>query len=448
MMMRTPYLVKFVNIYFHVKSVQFLFGLVYTINMSISARPKDYQVLFLDMNSFFASVEQQVRPELRGKPVGVAPYTGDSGCIIAASIEAKRQGVKICRIGEAKKIIPSMIILEARPSLYMIYHKEIRKVLEKFTPYYEAMSIDEFAIHLTPLDQKYDAVIQLANNIKSAIKKDVGDYLTCSIGVGASKFLAKMAAGSQKPNGLVVLNLNQLEEFYSKLKLTDLTGINFRMEARLNFIGIKSPLEFYNCSLSYLAETLKHGGKNWYYRLRGYEVDNFISQTKTIGHSHVLEPALRSQSAAISVLHKLVFKAGYRLRRENFLAGGVYLSIRFLDGTGFSQSLKTPEFFSDNTTFWQYVELLLKKCHWSGLPAGEAGRPIHLAVGVFNLKKNKGEQISIFAEIEKRKNLAVALDHINDDFGADTVFPASMLEAGDSAPDRIPFGRPRYDILH
>ena len=409
--------------------------------MSLNTKPKNYQVLFLDMNSFFASVEQQVRPELRGKPVGVAPYTGDSGCIIAASIEAKRQGVKICRVGEAKKIIPSMTILEARPALYMLYHKEIRKTIEKFTPYYQAMSIDEFAIHLTPLDQNYVSSIALAQKIKHAIKSDIGDYLNCSVGISSSKFLAKMAAGSQKPDGLVVLDIDQLEEFYAKLKLTDLTGVNFRTEARLNFIGIKTPLDFYHCNLSYLADTLKHAGKNWYYRLRGYEVDDFISQTKTIGHSHVLEPELRSQSAATSVLQKLVFKAGYRLRKENFLAGGVYLTIGFLNGQRFGQSIRVAGFFSDNTTFWQQIELILKKCPWSG-------KPIHLAVGAFNLKKNKGEQISIFAEIEKRKNLATALDHINDDFGADTIISASMMRAGDSAPDRIPFGRPRYEILH
>jgi len=427
--------------------------------MGINTEPKNYQVLFLDMNSFFASVEQQVRPELRGKPIGVAPYTGDSGCIIAASIEAKRQGVKICRIGEAKKIIPSMTILEARPALYMLYHKEIRKVIEKFTPYYRAMSIDEFAICLTPLDQNYNNSIKLARKIKQTIKSEVGDYLNCSVGISTSKFLAKMAASSQKPDGLVVLNLGQLENFYAKLKLTDLTGVNFRTEARLNFIGIKSPLDFYNCNLSYLSTTLKHAGKNWYYRLRGYEVDDFISKTKTIGHSHVLEPALRDKNSALSVLHKLVFKAGYRLRQENYLAGGVYLTIGFSDRTTFSQSQKSVDFFSDNMTFWQKIELILKKCPWPGQPVspsvsagpspdGSQGGPIYLAVGAFNLKKNKGEQISIFAEIEKRKKLATALDHINDDFGADTVISASMMQAGDSAPDRIPFGRPRYDILH
>jgi len=409
--------------------------------MSINAKPKNYQTLFLDMNSFFASVEQQVRPELRDKPVGVAPYTGDSGCIIAASIEAKRQGVKICRINEAKKTIPSMTILEARPALYMLYHKEIRKTIEKFTPYYQAMSIDEFAIHLTPLDQNYNNSIALAQKIKKTIKSDVGDYLNCSVGISSSKFLAKMAAGSQKPDGLVVLNLNQLENFYANLNLTELTGVNFKTEAKLNFVGIKSPLDFYNCNLSYLSETLKHAGKNWYYRLRGYEIDNFVSQTKTMGHSHVLEPELRTRAAAISVLSKLVFKTGYRLRKENFLAGGVYLSIGFLNGQHFGRSVKTADFFSDNTTFWQQVELILKKCFWPG-------KPIHLAVGAFNLKKNKGEQISIFAEIEKRKRLAIALDQLNDEFGAETVFPASMFQAGDSAPDRIPFGRPRYEIRY
>jgi hypothetical protein len=94
--------------------------------------PKDYQTLFLVMNSFFASVEQQVRPDLRGRPIGVTPYTGDSGCIIASSYEAKKMGVKICRVGEAKKICPQIKIIESRPALYMIYHKEIRKVIESF----------------------------------------------------------------------------------------------------------------------------------------------------------------------------------------------------------------------------------------------------------------------------------------------------------------------------
>jgi len=409
--------------------------------MSIASHPKDFSVLFLDMNSFFASVEQQVRPNLRGIPIGIAPYTGDTGCIISASKEAKKQGVKVCRIDKAKKLIPSIKIIEARPALYMIYHKEIKKVIEKFTPFYEVLSVDEFALKLTPREQNREAALKLGADIKEAIKSDVGDYLTCSVGIGPNKFLAKLAAERKKPDGLVAVTLDQLEEFYSKICLTDITGIHFRMEARLNRLGIKTPLQFYKSSLGHLGDILNHPGKSWYYRLRGYEIDSGRSQTKTIGHSHVLEPELRSKSAAISVLRKLVSKAGYRIRKEGYQACGVYLSIRFMNKTGFSLSKKADRPFSDDWTFWSYVTNLLKECHsWS--------RPIHLAVGAFGLKKNGGEQISIFKEIEKRQNLSFALDKINDQYGMDTVFPASMMQAGDSAPDRIPFGKPRYDILH
>lgn len=408
--------------------------------MSINLPPKDNKVLFLDMNSFFASVEQQVRPELRGIPIGIAPYTGDTGCIISASKEAKKMGIGVSRISKAKEVIPSIRILEARPALYMIYHKEIKNVIEKFTPFYKVLSVDEFALKLTPREQSREVALKLAQDIKRAIKREVGDYLTCSIGVGPSKFLAKMAAERKKPDGLTVLTLDQLKQFYSEICLTNITGINFRMEARLKFININTPLEFYNCPLNYLSTKLNHLGKSWYFRLRGFEVDDIHSNTKTIGHSHVLEPALRSREGAISVLRKLVFKAGYRIRKEGYNASGVYLSIRFLDKSHFSLSKKT-EAFCDDWTFWNNICLLLKGCSWRK-------KPIHLAVGAFGLAKKEGEQISIFKEIEKRQNLAKALDQINDNYGADTVMPASMMAAKNSAPDRIPFGMPRYDILH
>lgn len=409
--------------------------------MSLTAKPQDYQYLFLDMNSFFASVEQQVRPDLRGCPVGVTPYLGPSGCIIAASYEAKKYGIKICRVREAKKILPSIKIIESRPSLYMIYHKEIKKVIEKFTPFFEVKSIDEFALRLTPQDQNEKNAIKLAQKLKETIKRDVGDYLSCSVGIGPSKFLAKMAAEYKKPDGLTVLKLNDLENFYREIKLTDLTGINLRTEAKLNHFGISSPTELYQSSLGILIQKFSHFGRLWYYRLRGYEVDDTNSVTKTIGHSHVLEPELRDKNAAISVLQKLVFKSGYRLRHENFFAGGVYLNIGFTNSTRFSQSKKYSQPFSDNQTFWHHVLEILTQCPWQG-------QPIYLAVGTFNLHKNENKQISIFEEIEKRENLVVAIDKINDEYGAETVFPATMMRAGQSAPDRIPFGRPRYEILH
>lgn len=408
--------------------------------MTITTKPRDCTTLFLDMNSFFASVEQQVQPPLRGQPVGVAPYTGGTGCIIAASKEAKFQGVKIGLVSEAKKLCPGIKIIEARPALYMLYHNEIKQAIESLTPYHQALSVDEFKINLTPNDQNWENSIKLGNNLKRAIKEKVGDYLTCSVGVGASTFLAKMAGERKKPDGLNILELKNLTGFYSVLKLTDLTGINYRMEDRLKKFKIYSPLDFYNCSLERLIKMLGHWGRLWYFRLRGYEVDDYIIKNKTIGHSHVLSPEFRTKEGALAVLKKLISKTGYRLRKENYWAGGVSLSVGFLDGGGFHQSKKTA-LFCDNRSFTQNAYSILKNCRWQG-------RPNYLAVSSFNLVKNSSEQISIFKDIEKSKALSKTLDEINDEFGADTVFSASSFLAKDLAPDRIPFGRPRYEIRH
>lgn len=412
--------------------------------MNFNQPPKDFQILFLDMNSFFASVEQQVQPTLRGKPIGVAPFTGGTGCIIAASKEAKARGVKIGLVGEMKKICPDLTIVESRPALYMIYHKEIKKVIESFTPYFEPLSIDEFVLRLTPREQNYAVAVRLGQNLKDAIRERVGDWLTCSVGIGPSKFLAKMAGERKKPDGLTVVQLSGLAKFYAGLKLLDITGINYRMEARLNFLKINSPTDFFNCSLARLREILNHPGRLWYYRLRGYEVDDFEPaswrKNKTIGHSHVLAPEFRSVKGAEAVIRKLIFKAGVRLRQEKYWAGGVSVSIGFMERGGFSQGKKVA-LFCDTKSFIDHSFSILKNCRWQG-------KPIYVSVAAFGLVKLKGEQISLISEIEKQRNISKAVDLINDEFGPDTVFPASMFSARDCAPDRIPFGSPRYDIIH
>lgn len=402
--------------------------------------PKDYQILFLDMNSFFASVEQQVQPILRGVPIGVAPYTGDTGCIISASKEAKTFGLGVCRIAEAKKICPQIKIIEARPALYMIYHKEIKKVIESFTPYYKTLSIDEFAIRLTPLDQNFESAVKMAKELKKQIREKVGDSLTCSIGVGPNLFLAKMASEYKKPDGLTVLDLANLKKFYLELKLKDLTGISWRLEERLNRYGIYTPIDLFNCSLSRLSEVLNHWGKLWYFRLRGLEIDNYHTSTKTIGHSHVLEPEFRTRQGAMIVLKKLLLKTGYRLRKEKYSAAGITLNISFFDRGNFHLSRKVMP-FSDSKSLNSHFMALLNGCSWKN-------RPILISVAVFNLIKNGGEQVSIFGDIEKSKNLSRAMDKINDGYGAGAIIPASIVGGEDTAPDRISFGKPRYEIIN
>lgn len=407
--------------------------------MSVTLPPKDFQALFLDMNSFFASVEQQVRPELRGIPTGVAPYVGGTGCIIATSREAKEIGIKTgCLVKEARKIYPKIKIIEARPVLYTIYHKEIKKVIESFSPYFQPLSIDEFVIFLTPGEQNLQTAKKIGQAIKNKIRCDVGDFLTCSVGIGPSRFLAKMAGDRKKPDGLTILKLKDLEEFYSGIKLLDITGINHRLEFRLVNSGITTPLEFFAADIPKLRSILGHAGRLWWYRLRGHEVDHQILQTKTIGHSHVLAPEARSPDGAKAVIRKLIYKSAYRLRQSGFMAGGVFVAISFYDGLDFKKSRRVSP-FSDTRSFMTSAFEILKECQWHSNPS-------HVSVSAFNLIPSKKIQLSILPKIEKSRKISEAMDKIDDNFGVGFIHQASVFFTCGSAPDRIPFGKPRYDI--
>jgi DNA polymerase-4 len=405
--------------------------------MELRKTPKNYQTLFLDMNSYFASVEQQVSPNLRGKPVGVTPYPGDTGCVIARSYEAKDWGVATGdMVRDAKRKCPKIEIVEARPALYQIYHREILKAIESCTSNITPLSVDEFAVKLSGSEMSYQSSRNLALKIKKAIC-DVGDWLKCSVGVGPNRFLAKVAAESRKPDGLTIVKLEELDEFYKSIKLRDIPGINFQMEKCLARLGIYSAHDFYKKDQISISKMLKHPGKVWYFRLHGYEVDDFEIETKNCGHSHVLAPELRTKESAISVIEKLAHKTAYRLRKGGFLAGGVFVSIHFLRGGSYHQAKRVGP-FSDTATLKNHIKNLLRGCDWR--------EPILVAISTFNLVRKQSAQISIFPEVEKSRQASKALDEVNDTYGADTLYYASMQKGLDSAPDRIPFGRIRYDI--
>ena len=398
-------------------------------------KPRDFSNLFLDMDAFFASVEQQVQPSLRGKPIGVAPYTGDTGCCIAKSYEAKKFGVETgTLVGEARKLCPQIIILESRPELYLFYHREIVKVLESFSPFLRVLSIDEFNLKLTGLDQNRGSSIKMAKEIKQAIRAKVGDYLTCSVGIGPNSWLAKIAGESKKPDGLVVLTLEELPIWYRSMELTDLPGINVRMAVRLRQRQIKTPFDFYNQSLNNLSRWFGHPGRVWYYRLRGYEVDEIKPATKSIGHQHVLAPKYRNKISARRVLSKMAEKCAVRLRAKNLWAGGVAVYIGFFEGPPYYRNINI-DLVADSRSIQRAALKLYDECR-SNRP------PFKLAVTLFNLQQCRGEQISLFSDIEKSRKISRAMDEINDKYGANTIYNASMFETADAAPNRIPFGNP------
>lgn len=401
--------------------------------------PKDTQYLFIDMNAFFASCEQEMHPELRHKPVAVTPVNVSSSCIISPSYEAKAYGVKTgILVGDARLLCPLITIKESDVKLYLKFHNKLAKILTDISPFTAIKSVDEAVIKLSPSEQNTNTAWKIACNIKKKIREEIGQYLRSSIGIGPNVWLAKMAAESKKPDGLVEVKLKNLRQFYQSLKLIDLKGINFRMAKRLNTSGIYKPVDLYSANAQTLREKLGIIGDYWYLRLHGYDIDMLERELpKSIGHSHILEPMLRSWPKAWAVCQKLVERAGRRLREEKMVASGVHLWLRYLGKEHWHKGIKSS-LFSDSQTFLKIVAKL-----WQEAP--KESRPLGIGVKAFNLSRPLGVQQNIFPHEQKLVKLYQAIDKINDHYGAFTIKPANILQVESSAPNRIAFGKPIYE---
>ena len=273
------------------------------------------RAFYVDFNSYFASVEQQLRPELRGRPVVVLPVIADTTCCIAASYEAKRFGVKTgTLVREAKRLCPDLQLVEAQPAMYVNYHRRLVEAVESCTHVEKVLSIDEMYCELLGHEQQRDLAIKLAREIKRVIAEKVDTELRCSIGIASNVFLVKTATELQKPDGLAVIEQKDLPDCLFGLKLRDLCGIGRKMEQRLGKRGITSVEALCKASRSELREAWGGiGGELMHARLRGVWVTDQPAERASVGHSHVLHPALRSHRAAYSVLHRLLQKAAMRL---------------------------------------------------------------------------------------------------------------------------------------
>ena len=389
--------------------------------------------LYLDMNSFFASVEQEMDPSLRGKPVAVVPLHADTTCCIAVSYEGKAFGVKTgTKVGEAKRLCPQMRFIEGDHGNYIKYHNKIVEAVESCLPVESVCSIDEMACRLTGSQQDLETAKALALKIKSVIRAQVGSSLKCSIGLAPNRYLAKIAGDMKKPDGFTIILPRDLPHFLHQLRLRDLTGVGSRMEARLNDKGIYSMEKL--CSLSPKEMSQAWGsvcGEEMWRLLRGEELPGKPSEQKSLSHSHVLPPALRHEQGAIRVLNKLVVKAAARLRKEGFFASGMQVFVRFLGQDAWKARCGLME-TQDTLTFIRALGTLCK-----ALPAGSI-----YAVGVVltGLVPEAFHAPSLF-EDQSRSQLTRALDLLNEKFGKDVVHYGAVHESAELAPLRIAFSR-------
>ncbi|MGH8047311.1 MAG: DNA polymerase Y family protein, partial [Chthoniobacterales bacterium] len=392
--------------------------------------------LFLDFNSYFASVEQQERPELRGRPVAVAPVEAETTCCIASSHEARKYGVKTgTMIAEARRLCPGIEIVQARPHKYTEYHEKIEKLIESLIHIEAVCSIDEMWCQLTGRLRQREEAMALAHRIKQEIRATIGECMRCSIGIAPNPFLAKTATEMQKPDGLVVIDNEDLPHCLYKLKLRDLCGIGARTEQRLKLHGIRTVRALCEADAAHLR-TAWGGveGERMHANLRGAGGWREYEKDKTLGHSHVLAPEQRNPTDALAVLHRLLQKAATRLRTKKLVASGMMLTVHFArHGGAWHASARFPD---THDTMLFTAELLRL---WKTRPE-EMPPPLKIGVTFFHLRPAGAHTPDLFNHAPRRVPLNEGLDRLNKRYGYDTVFFGGAFGAQDAAPMRIAFG--------
>lgn len=393
-----------------------------------STRPAaDLKWLYLDLNSYFASVEQQLNPALRGRPIAVVPVMTDSTCAIAASYEAKAYGIATgTGIAKAKRLCPGLQLAPARHDLYVEFHHRIIAAIERHLHVTRICSIDEVACELLGRERESVHALALARRIKAGLRAEIGEALRCSIGLAPTRFLAKVGTELEKPDGLAAIGFHELPQKLMALRLRDLPGIGERMERRLSAAGIDSVAGLWAIDLK-RARLIWGGvtGERFWCALHGIDLPEAETERRSLGHSRVLAPELRAPEQARQVARRLVLKAASRLRRLDLLAAALDLELGLEDGrTGSVESRLNP--CQDSSTLLAALDPLWR----TALNAcGQTRHFRYVSITLHRLLPAMNAAPDLFALVPgveqiraaRRLRLWRAIDQLNRRFGRDTV---------------------------
>lgn len=407
--------------------------------------------LLIDFNSYFASVEQQLQPSLRGRPVGVVPVMANSSCCIAASYEAKAFGVKTgTGVAEARRRCPGIVLLVADHAKYVRMHHRALAVIDTLAPIRQVLSIDEMECELTRQHRTPLSAAALAQRIKTALQQELGECMRTSVGIAPNTLLAKLASNMQKPDGLTVLTLADIPDRLLPLPVGALSGIGRRMEKRLLACGIDSMAALYAAPRDLLITAWGGvAGSDMYDKLRGHASAPRQMPTRSMGHSHVLPPDLRHAQGAYNVLNRLTQKVAMRLRAQGFYASSMSVHVR---------SSRSQAHEAGSHDRWavlgqtQDTPFLLQALHtlwFDGL--NRLSKPVSVGVQVHGLVPAAQHTPDLFTAVatthsplpqaQKRSQLLQAVDLVNRRYGKNALVFASALPGQDHAPMRIAFNR-------
>lgn len=423
-------------------------------------------IMHIDLNSCFATVEQQSRPMLRERPVAVVNRRTEHTMIVTASYEAKRAGVTLgMKLREAKLLCPDLVGLESDPAKYRYVYHKLLNIMNDYAAHVRMKSIDEGVIdfHEAPESIRARGLEVIGYEIKQRLRDEVGCAMKCNIGIAPNRFLAKTAAALHKPDGLDVITSDNLRGVMGALKLTDLTGIAHQNEKRLNGIGIYTPCQFLDAEAMTLRNIVFKSvdGDKWHQRLRGWEVDKVDHEMKTAGRQYVLEKRGMRYDDILKRLHHLCEATGRKIRSQGKVARGVLVWVTtYSSVTEEGDSRSTPlayhdggwetkqkgrywharqmsmmPFFSDQAIYAQAVRLF-----------AAAPQDIRtIGVTAYELSDNNDPQLSLFGDqVARERAVTDAIDDINQRYGERMIHSADTLGTDAFVKAKIPFGSTRY----
>ncbi|HKB57786.1 MAG TPA: hypothetical protein VKC51_09365 [Lacunisphaera sp.] len=396
--------------------------------------------LTIDFNSYFASVEQQERPELRGKPLGIVPVMAETTGCVAVSLEAKAAGLtRNMRVSDARLRCPGLVIVEARPETYIKYHRALRQVIESCVPDARVQSIDEVTCHLHGFLDRTGAE-KLAKRIKAKITREVGPLLRSSIGIAPTWLLAKVASDMEKPDGLVILDDEDIPARILHLAPGDIAGIGCNMQERLKAHGITTMARLHAATMAEFRGIWKSvRGEQMWRLLHGEDLPYFEQKEgRTIGHGHVLPPKKRNHIEALAVLHRLLQKAMMRLRHSKYYTGGLRVHVDYTDDTSWSEEVRLTE--TQDTLLLTHALNDL----WKKRPEKFSRRtPLRIGLALVHLIDLRMHTPDLFEHQSEKAHdkLFEAVDHLNKVLGKNSVYFGGAHGATQDAPMRIAFTR-------
>ncbi len=386
-------------------------------------------ILHIDFDSYFASCEQQFDPKLRGKPIGVTAQNGRT-CIIAASREAKKLGVKSpSRTFDALQIVPEMIFVPAHFEKYWEITQKFLNICKDYSPFVELFSLDEVFIDITATQNLFGGSYEIVNKIRKRINDEIGEYVTVSVGVSYNKLLAKLASGLKKPNGLLEITRENKEAIYNKVKLTDFCGIGERIALRLNKIGIFTPLELKNAPLTLLLNEFK-SVEGRFLKDLGQGEDNrsvspyyILEEAKSIGRSYCLPKNEYDKRIIFQNVYELCEELAIKLRKLKKKAKVVWI---YLGGSKSIHGRKTIDYFESSKEIFQGCMRVLYENNFIFLENDYIRR---ISLGVSGLEDIKNLPLSLFENDLKNHRLLQVIDKINEKHGDYKIRNGFLLHA-------------------